>query len=286
MLGGSDLETANPRILSSASTASIEEMRPGSHPYGAVAAVRDLRKLAGETGGHIMECDDGRAYLVKFKDRTRTVINEHVGHSIARMLDLPVPEGRLVSVGPDLIQGSSDLRVRGIAPGIHHGSVWLEGCEPIRSIEPRPVLANERSLPGMLVLDNFVLNWDRSNFGNNLTVRGPQGTLEYVSVDFGEILAGPRWTLATMEAVKATSQPVPTFRLLALSVTGMDSFSPWLEMVESFPSQGVEELLSRVPVSWEIGRAEREAISDLLMTRRGLVRGVLESGRPRFHNWR
>lgn len=68
-----------------------------------VTAVKDLKIKKGSTKPHAFECDDGRTYLVKFKDGTRTVINEHIGYSLARFLELPVPESRQVVVSRELI---------------------------------------------------------------------------------------------------------------------------------------------------------------------------------------
>jgi hypothetical protein len=252
-----------------------------------VTAVRDLRKRRGATMPHTFECDDGRTYLVKFKDRTRTVINEHVGYSLARYLELPVPESRHVMVPRELIEASDDLRVRGISPGLHYGSLWLDGSIEFTKMIGRSVpLTNAASLSGLIVLDNLVLNWDRNNSSNHLLQATATGEFEYMAVDFNEILAGPRWTIETMNQVKMTSQLVSIFPFINVRVTGLASFSPWLEKAEAISTERVSRILSDVPSSWDIGKEEKAAISDFILTRTSLVRGILLANKARFPNWR
>ena len=251
-----------------------------------VTAVRDLNLKKGTTRSHAFECDDGRTYCVKFKDGTRAVINEHVGYALARFLELPVPESRHVLVPQELIDASDDLRNRGIAAGVHHGSLWLDGCVEFSMTSVNPPLANADVLPGLVVLDNLILNWDRNNVGNNLLQTMADGCLEYRTVDFDEILAGPRWTLETMDMVKTTSNLMSLFPVIARSVKDLGSFSPWLEKVEAISMEMVGQVLSEVPSSWEIGEGEKAAISEFILTRKARVRGVLMANKTRFANWR
>jgi hypothetical protein len=108
-------------------------------------------------------------------------------------------------------------------------------------------LTNADCLPGLIVLDNLVLNRDRNNSGNNLLQTTASGGLEYKTVDFNEILAGPRWTVEAMNLVKTTSYPMPVFPIIAFSVKGLTSFSPWLEKTEAISMETVGQILSEVP---------------------------------------
>jgi hypothetical protein len=251
-----------------------------------VTAVRDLKLRKGATKSHAFECDDGRTYCVKFRDGTRTVINEHVGYGLAGLLGLLVPESSFVVVPQELIDASDDLRMRGIAAGVHHGSLWLEGCVEFRMTSMSQPLANGDRLPGLVVFDNLVLNWDRNNPGNNLLQTTAAGEYEYRAVDFDEILAGPRWTIETMHLMEATSHLMSLFPVIALSVKGLGSFSPWLEEIEAIPEEAVRQILSEVPASWEISEGEKAVISEFILTRKALVRGILVANRARFANWR
>jgi hypothetical protein len=252
-----------------------------------VTAVRDLRITKGSAGAHAFECDDGQVYFVKFKDGTRTVVNEHLGFSLARFLELPVPESCHVMVPQNLIDASAELGARGITAGEHHGTRLMEPCVDFRGLVVRNlVLANADTLPGLVVLDNLVLNMDRNNPGNNLLQTMPSGSLEFRTVDFNEILSGRNWTVETMEIAKRTSYLMPVFPTIALPVKGLPSFSPWLEKTESISSEDVDQMLSGIPAPWDLGEAGRTAILDFLLTRKDMVRAILMANKSRFLNWR
>ncbi len=251
-----------------------------------VTAVRDLRIRKGSAGSHAFECDDGQTYFVKFMDGTRTVVNEHVGYSLAGFLGLPVPESRYVTVSQNLIDASNDLKKRGVVGGEHHGTRWMEGCVDFKGLVVRElVIANASSLPGLIVLDNLLLNMDRNNPGNNLLQTMPSGKREFRTVDFSETLSGRNWSIETLEVAKMTSHLMPVFPVIALAVNGMSSFSPWLEKTESLSAERVDGILSGVPDSWGVGASEKAAISDFILTRKTMIRGILNGGRARFLNW-
>jgi hypothetical protein len=255
-------------------------------PETTVTAVRDLKMTKGSAGSHAFECDDGQRYFVKFKDATRTVTNEYIGYSLASWLDLPVPENGKVMVPQKLIDDSEDLHRRAIVGGVHHGTVWMDGCVDFKDRVVRELdLTNSACLPGLVVLDNLVVNMDRNNPGNNLIQTTPRG-LEYKTVDFSEILSGRSWTVETMAVAKTYRHLVPVFTVLALPVTGILSFSPWLERVEALSDAEVANMLSGIPDSWQVTDVEKKAIADFLLGRKVLVREILLLNRSRFLHWR
>lgn len=251
-----------------------------------VTAVRDLGIERGSAGSCALQCDDGRAYFVKFNDGTRTVVNEHIGYALAEFLSLPVPESRLVNVPQEIINGSEGLTRRRIPAGIHHGTLWMDGCTDFKGVAMRElVLRNAPVLPGLVVLDNLLLNMDRNNPGNNLLQATDSG-LEYRTVDFSEILSGRSWTVETLNIARSTSYLMPVFTVIALAVKGLSSFSPWLEKTEVIPSELLARILSEVPSSWGVTDEEKVAISDFVLVRKKLVRGVLIANKARFLNWK
>lgn len=251
-----------------------------------ITAVRNLMIKKGSAGSHAFECDDGRTYFVKFNDGTRTVVNELIGYALADMLSLPVPENHLVSVPQELVDASEDLGERRVSGGIHHGTVWMEGCVDFSGVSVREmVLSNANMLPGLIVLDNLVVNMDRNNPGNNLLQATPRGN-EYKTVDFSEILSGRNWTIDSLNVAKRISYLMPVFTVVALQVKGLSSFSPWLESCEDISGRTIDGILSTIPASWNVTDEEKVAITDFLLARKGRVRGILESGKSRFLNWK
>lgn len=254
-----------------------------------VTAVADLRRKNGGTRPHVLQCDDGRVYLVKFMDDTRSLINEYIGYAVAGVLGVPVPESRLVYVPEHLITDSDDLRSRGIKPGLHFGSLWEADSTDLTSLPMQELMnlpsACLTSLPGFIVLDNLVLNADRSNLGNSLLRKTDSGEYEFEAIDFNQILAGPRWTTDTMSQLAGTSSLMPTLPIMRLSVTGPEPFSPWLEAAEAISEEAIRDLLAEVPRSWNVSEEDKAAICHFILSRRVMVRNILASHRSTFANW-
>ena len=69
-------------------------------------AVEQVRKLRGGAQSHLMRCDDGHYYVVKFQNNpqgARVLANEMLAGKLARALGLPVTEPEVVEVSDWLI---------------------------------------------------------------------------------------------------------------------------------------------------------------------------------------
>ena len=74
------------------------------------------------------------------------------------------------------------------------------------------------------------------------------------------------------------------------SVSGWDSFEPWLSGIESFPEYSLWSLADQVPAEWyDSARDELERLLTLLLERRSRVRNLIlsfkNSSRNPFPNW-
>jgi hypothetical protein len=255
-----------------------------------VNGLRDLGVTKGATGPHIIECDDGKTYVVKFADGTKTVVNEFVGHALARAVGLPVPAAAFVVLGADLIGGSSDLTYRAVGTGPHVGSELIPDVMDFDQFgrlgqQQAVELSNAGVLPGTLCHDNWVLTRDRDRSDNHL-VQALNGEFRYTMVDFTHAFTGPAWTADAIEQGSYLRVLMPMHPFVAVSVAGLASFIPTLEKVEAVGDSEIEEIVSAIPQSWGIAEEERLLLVNFLELRRGLVRGVLTSNRARFPNWR
>ena len=75
------------------------------------------------------------------------------------------------------------------------------------------------------------------------------------------------------------------------AITGMDSFEPWLQRLESLDDDFLEEAARAVPVEWYEGStAELVGLVTKLAERRGLVRSLVQdcvrSSPDHFLNWK
>ena len=90
-----------------------------------------VRRMRGGAQAHLMRCDDGGYYIVKFKNNPqhlRILANEMLATRLAARMGLCVPQIEVVEVRPELIAYSSDLVIqlglgrKPCAPGKQFGS--------------------------------------------------------------------------------------------------------------------------------------------------------------------
>jgi hypothetical protein len=251
-------------------------------------AVKDLGIIKGATGPHIMECDDGNSYVVKFAGPTRAAINEFVGWSLAREADLPILEASFIQVPEDLMTTSRDLSERRIPPGLHMGTVLIPRVLDYGQFllqHPGGRLVNADMLPGTVCHDNWILTYDREREDNHL-VDTTDGSFRYVMIDFTHAYTGDRWTADSIEQGSYGRSLMPVFPPIGSTVLGMDSFEPTLSLIEGMSDGDLMEVVESIPSSWGLTEDDSDCLLDFLVVRRGLVRGILASNRAAFPNWK
>ena len=75
-------------------------------------AVEHIRRMRGGAQAHLMRCDDGACYVVKFQNNpqhVRVLANEMLGTRLAARMGLPVPRVEVVEVTGELIALTADL---------------------------------------------------------------------------------------------------------------------------------------------------------------------------------
>jgi HipA-like kinase len=78
-------------------------------------AVEHVRRMRGGAQAHLMRCDDGGYYIVKFQNNPqhlRILANEMLATRLAARMGLCVPQIEVVEVRPELIAYSSDLVIQ------------------------------------------------------------------------------------------------------------------------------------------------------------------------------
>jgi hypothetical protein len=254
-----------------------------------VKAVRDVGVFRGATGPHVMECDDGSTYLVKFSDGTRTAVNEHVGQTLARAVGLPTPRSAIVEISSEVIAHSADLKNRAVSPGPHQGSELVPNSADLSELIGRrdaldEDLLNWEVLPGTICLDNWILTEDRDRPENHL-VQAMPGGFRYHMVDFSHSFTGLKWTADSLDQGSFERVLMPVLPQIASTVRGISSLEGCLGRIEGVTDQQIEEAASSIPRAWNVTDDERSTLVRFLETRRGLLRSVLVSNHGSFPNW-
>src|SRR6266705_6443503 len=75
-------------------------------------ALEQIRRMRGGAQSHLMRCDDGYYYVVKFQNNPqhrRILVNELLGTRLAARLGLPTASVAIIDVPQELIRLTPDL---------------------------------------------------------------------------------------------------------------------------------------------------------------------------------
>jgi hypothetical protein len=275
-----------------------------------IQARKMVRKMRGGAQAHLLEASDGHFYVVKFlgnPQHRRVLVNEMIAGGILKYLQISSPETALLDVTPEFLRANRDVyltiggKQAAVEPGWHFGSRYPG--DPARvaiyDFVPDVLLGqvnNLRDFLGCLVFDKWTGNADGRQ---SVFLRAPLAEwfpeqkvhpqkLGFVTlmIDHGFLFNGPHW-----EFVDAPAYGLYLRKMVYDGVTSLESFEPWLGRVEHFPDDVLDKALRGIPPDWIVGEEEAlEKLLELLMRRRGKVRGLLEEVRDSkaspFANWR
>jgi len=262
-------------------------------------ALEHIRRMRGGAQAHMMRCDDGHYYIVKFQNNPqhlRILANEMLGTSLARRLGLPTAPVAVVEVRRELIEATADLAIQlGMGrtpcrPGLQFGSRFPGDPaemtvhdylpdEQLRTVE------NLNDFVGMLVFDKWTCNTN----GRQAIFFMEPGRSQYQAwmIDQGFCFNAQNWDFpdAPLRGLYARHRVYE-------SVRGVETFEPWLERLEKRINETVlDELHKEIPPEWY--NFDIEALFGLLERlnrRRKQVRewilAAKDSYRQPFPNWK
>ena len=82
-----------------------------------VLARRLIRKMRGGAQAHLLECDDGHFYVVKFRNNPqhrRILVNEWIGSAFLNYLQISTPETAIVDLPADFLAANADIHIQQI----------------------------------------------------------------------------------------------------------------------------------------------------------------------------
>jgi hypothetical protein len=238
-------------------------------------AIEHIRRMRGGAQAHLMRCSDGNYYVVKFQNNpqhVRVLVNELLGTRLASRLGLPTTPVAVVEVSRELIQLTEELCMelaRSRTPctaGLQFGSRYPD--DPRRLVlhdflpdEKLREVANLHDFAGMLVFDKWTCNTNgrqtlffeekssASTAAPGDHPRAPGNSpLPYrtLMIDQGFCFNAGEWNFpdAPLRGLYARNRVYE-------SVTGMESFGPWLERLEHRITERVlAELAGEIPPEW------------------------------------
>ena len=275
-----------------------------------IRARKLIRKMRGGAQAHLMEGDDGGFYVVKFTNNPqhrRILVNEWLACSFLRYLQIHVPETALIELTPEFVRDAPELylsvgsRREPVLAGIHFGSRLAVNPERVAIFDFLPdkllsKIENRSDFAGTLIFDKWVGNTDsrqavffraRAKDWTPLRGEAPARVGFFAQmIDHGYAFNGPNWVFQD-----SPLQGVYFRTSVYDEVRSLDSFQPWLEMVENFPVEVIDSAWKEIPRQWLASdEDELEQMLEELLKRRARVASLVsELQRKRataFANWR
>ncbi len=275
-----------------------------------IRASKLIRKMRGGAQAHLIEGEDGFFYVVKFTNNPqhrRILINEWLACSFLRYLQIHVPETALIELTREFVIENPELylsigsRREPVPPGIHFGSRLAVHPDRVAIFDFLPdkllsKIENRIDFLGTLVFDKWVGNTDsrqavffraRAKTWTPLRGEAPARVGFFAQmIDHGYAFSGPHWQFQD-----SPLQGLYFRTSVYDAVESLDSFQPWLAMVENFPVEVVDAAWKEIPRHWlEDDPEQLEQMLELLLKRRSRVAQMLSDLRQKrttaFANWR
>lgn len=269
-----------------------------------------IRKMRGGAQAHLIEASDGALYVVKFTNNPqhrRILVNEWLASALLRHLQVHVPETVAIELTPEFIAGSEELYLavgpnrEPVPPGIHFGSRMAVHPDRVAIFDFLPdkllhKIENRADFLAVLVFDKWVSNADsrqavffraRAKSWTPMKGDAPARVGFFAQmIDHGFAFNGPHW-----EFQDSPVQGLYFRTSVYEEVQSLDSFQPWLDMVEGFPTEVIDAAWKQVPRPWLSGDEDAlENVLEALYRRRKRVPDLIEEikrERPAaFPNWK
>jgi hypothetical protein len=274
-----------------------------------IQATRLIRKMRGGAQAHLLECDDGHFYVVKFTNNPqhrRILVNEWIASVFLNYLQISTPETAMVNLAAEFLAQNPDIHIQlgsrrqAVEPGWHFGSRYPGDPSKVMVYDFVPDLlldkvVNRKEFAGVLAFDKWIGNADARQavfFRARLEQWPPSsgGKIPRVGfaarmMDHGYIFNGPHWTF-----IDSPLQGLYFRSSVYEHVRSFDDFQPWLDRLVHFPEE-VVEAQKQIPPEWLAGdESGLEALLQKLMSRRqrvpDLIRDTQRGRINPFPNWK
>lgn len=217
-----------------------------------------MRKMRGCAQSHLIEAEDGYAYVVKFLNNPqhrRVLVNEWIASAILHHIGIQTPDVEIVKVdstflnaNPEVYMQSGSRRIP-VLEGLHFGSRYA-GNPHTAAYDYLPDtlltrISNLHELIGVLIFDKWTGNADsRQAVFVRTGSAGNQGFVAHM-IDNGCVFGGSNWRFAD-----SVVQGLYFQRKIYEAIRDRHVFDPWLERIAALPREVVDRAVDTMPRSW------------------------------------
>jgi hypothetical protein len=174
-----------------------------------------------------------------------------------------------------------------IASGVHFASRWLDGSVDGLPMQLRSAISNADQIPFVYAFDQWVLNGDRHL--SNILLAAELGHLYHVlMIDHGHSFGGPEWNESSLhrDSTIVNGRLNETYLRLSPLISGRDPFEQACSRIEALSRNVITDAIGGLLMQLGLPEAERLAVIDFLLARRGIPRKTIMSWRRNFPNWK
>jgi hypothetical protein len=250
-------------------------------------ALQHIKRMRGGAQSHLMRCDDGHYYVVKFRNNPqheRVLANEFLATKLAEIVGLPVPVAKVVEVPPWLAEHTAQLTIVlgnqeiPCEAGLQFGSRFVVSPSEGQVFDylPPEMLSRVRNLEafaGILLLDKWTCNADGRQVAFWRRLRERKYSASFI--DQGYCFNAGEWTFPDFPL-----RGVYPRNEVYASINGWMSFEPWLSRIERLDDDAIWKVAGEIPPQWyESTWDELEGLVRSLLERKAAIRELILSFR-------
>ncbi|WP_156324343.1 HipA family kinase [Bacillus sp. FJAT-27251] len=236
-------------------------------------AIKYIKPIkTGRSLPHILECNDGKQYVVKFDYNERAskrLAHEFIAYKLAKYLGLPIAEGQIIYLGTEVTE---IIKPDNINLGPHFGCVYYKNAQSTNK-ELIQKCINLNEMPGVIVFDHWVHN-DRAGYNDNLIIdEGEQYNKLYMIDQGGSFYSSKRNSKTLRES--AEDMEVywgELYQVFKPFLQEKNLFYKYIKAIEEFPDKEIKKIVYSTPPEWESDHNELDAIVDYLIIRKKKVK--------------
>ncbi|MGA9624179.1 MAG: HipA family kinase [Bryobacteraceae bacterium] len=252
--------------------------------------------MRGTAQAHLLECDDGSFYVVKFSNNPqggrRVLDNEFVSSLLLKRLGIHTPEIAVVNLGSDFLkanpevrfsQGSNQTAVPEIGP--HFGSLHVGGPVPATVFDSLPSamlseVVNRGDFLGVMAFDKWVSNADgrqavfyRARISSEMPGYPSVGWVAQF-IDNGLAFQGCDWTF-----YDSPVQGIYRRRIVYGRRPSIRDFDPWVSAIMDIDQNVLNGVFMMLPSNWIEGHEYkfRQVLKQLCDRRESVQRLLADS---------
>jgi len=212
----------------------------------------------------LVQCSDGRKYVIKRCDLGRPLCAEHVVGRLGLLIGAPCMEVALADVTPQLI--ALDPKLQRFAGGLAHATVNIDNVAEHRGVQHQAIPQNRPRFASLLVLYSWMCAADHQFM---YEVASPH--LVY-SHDHGCFFHGAQaWTPATLAAGVAAALDGP---LSAIGLSNAEIKAAAVPLAAVTDAE-IAQVLAPIPAPWGVPSADLLALGQYLRQRRDAILAII-----------